>query len=123
MADAQTEDWRQKIIRLHQRIVQPLLLQRCKRIIVSSLDYARQASLASLLVAHPERVQALPFGIDTEIFSRGPSQRERFELPPNHPLFLFVGGLDRAHAFKGIHPFIQAFARLDGSPHLVLRGH
>lgn len=120
--DAQTSDWRQRIIRFHQRWVQPRLLNRVKRVLVSSLDYARHSSLASFLIRHPERVRELPFGVDTEIFSRGPSQRERFGLPSDAPLFLFVGGLDRAHAFKGIEQLVQAFARVDKTAHLVIRG-
>ncbi len=107
---------------LHRLLFQGHMLLRASRILVSSMDYARASSLAEICAADPQRVLELPFGFDPQRFFPGSSQRELFGLPLNVPMILFVGGLDRAHAFKGLDVLLRACARLSRDTHLVIAG-
>ncbi len=120
--DAIATGWKGFIFTLHRLLVQPWILPSAKRIIVSSFDYAKHSSLKGFFRAHPERIDELPFGVDTDIFSPGPSRRERFLIPDGSKVVLFVGGLDRAHAFKGIEELLSAFSKLDIATHLLVVG-
>lgn len=120
--DAQPRGWLGTIAEIHRQWMQPWLMQRASRVIVSSFDYAQRSSLAAWYADHASQVIELPFGVDTERFSPGPSQRQRFFLPDGVPVFLFVGGMDQAHAFKGIPELLEAFAHGPVDAHLMLVG-
>ncbi|MDP3793691.1 MAG: glycosyltransferase family 4 protein, partial [Candidatus Uhrbacteria bacterium] len=92
------------------------------KMLVSSFDYARHSSLQPWFTANPSRVREIPFGVDLDSFSPGPDARHRFQLPIGAPTLLFVGGLDQAHAFKGLTDLFQAFCRLDSAAHLLIVG-
>lgn len=121
--DAVMGGWREPIARIHRWILQPWILRRMARICVSSLDYAADASIAALVRKNDPRLVELPFGIDLSLFTPGPSERGRFDLPEGKTIFLMVGGLDRPHLFKGVPIALRALAQLK-DPHvmLVLRG-
>lgn len=106
--DAMAKDWRGRIFDAHRRFVQPRLLQRASAVIVSSLDYARHSSLAMMLEKRPERIHEIPFFFDERVFF--PTQAH--ESCEGHVRALFVGGLDRAHDFKGLEQVFQAMTRV-----------
>lgn len=120
--DAAPVGWKGWLTSAHRHIIQPFLLNRIERLVVSSLDYARQSSLHGWYVRHPDRILELPFGVDTDFFSPGPSTRSRFSVPENAPTILFVGGLDSAHLFKGVHELLSAFALLGPQVQLLIVG-
>ncbi|PIP60880.1 hypothetical protein COX00_00880 [Candidatus Uhrbacteria bacterium CG22_combo_CG10-13_8_21_14_all_47_17] len=107
---------------LHQLLLQPHLLKHASRIIVSSFDYAHRSALRLFFVDHADRMVELPFGVDTDVFCPGPGKRERFMIPEEAFTLLFVGGLDKAHAFKGVSQLLEAFAEIEGEPHLMIVG-
>lgn len=109
-------------IAAHRLLVQPWMLNRAKRVLVSSFDYARASSMAPFLAKHPERVVELPFGVDTDFFQPGASSRERFSVPSDADIILFVGGLDRPHAFKGVPELLRAMAAMKPSTHALIVG-
>lgn len=117
--DAVMGGWREPIARIHRWIMQPWILRRMARICVSSLDYAADASIAALVQKNDPRVVELPFGIDLSLFTPGPSERSRFDLPEGKTIFLMVGGLDRPHLFKGVPIALRALAQLK-DPHVML---
>lgn len=102
--DATAKDWRGSIFDVHRRCVQPRLLRRASAVIVSSLDYARHSSLATMLEKRPERVHEIPFFFDERVFFPAQTHESR----EGHVRALFVGGLDRAHDFKGLEQVFQA---------------
>lgn len=110
------------IFALHRFFFQNAILRLGKRIIVSSFDYARNASVARFFRKDPDRFQELPFGIDTVKFSPGLDERERLMIGESDPTILFVGGLDEAHAFKGLSVLFKAFVTIDSAAHLVIVG-
>jgi len=120
--DAVVGGWRAPIMWSLRAFVQPRLLEHVRRIFVSSFDYARHASIATFFELHPDRVQELPFGVDTNFFSQGPGCLDKFYFPVDLPVFLFVGGLDRAHAFKGVPNLLRAFAPLANRSRLLIVG-
>jgi glycosyltransferase involved in cell wall biosynthesis len=120
--DAKPLGWKGWMVSLHRLCIQPLLARKMERVFVSSLDYIRQSSLRHWSAHHPEQVVELPFGVDTDFFSPGPKTRARFSLPESCPVITFVGGMDTAHAFKGVEELLQAFALLHSDAHLLLVG-
>ncbi len=120
--DATAQGWKGALFGLHRKFIQPRLFDHAAKILVSSFDYAHRSSLASWFKHHTDKVQELAFGVDTEFFSPGPSARMRLSLPTDVPVVLAVGGLDRAHAFKGIPILLKAFQHLDVQAHLLIVG-
>lgn len=88
------------IFRAYQKLVEPLVLAAADTVIVASMDYAMNHMLKH------RSVREVPFSVDEHHF-----------LPDGHPMgermrFLFIGGLDAAHAFKGVPLMLEAFAKL-----------
>jgi glycosyltransferase involved in cell wall biosynthesis len=104
--DAHASGWKGFVFSLHRLFFQTRLLLRAKRLFVSSLDYARHSSLKSFLQKYPERIVELPFGLSLSDF-----QPIAFEERHTSRL-LFVGGLDKAHQFKGLSVLLSALSSL-----------
>ncbi len=98
---AQSGDWRNIIFQLHRWTIEPILMRLAKMILVSSLDYARSVGLRY------KTLRESPFGVDTDLFHPDDRQRDQEQVS-----FLFVGGMDRAHDFKGIPELLKAMATL-----------
>lgn len=103
-----TQDLRDLIFRLHRLLIEPLILRGAKAVFVSSQDYADSIGLK-----HPQLIE-LPFGVDEQRFAPGKDDefRTRFSIPMSSQVFVFVGGLDKAHSFKGVDVLIRAAAEL-----------
>lgn len=106
----------------HRKLVQPLLLKHARSVIVSSYDYAKRSGVSGFFEKYPARVKEVPFGVETDVFSPGTGNKRRFMIPDGATSFLFVGGLDRAHAFKGVRDLLEAFARLPIQTQLLIVG-
>lgn len=104
-----TGDWRDVIFRLHRALIEPWIVRGARAVFVSSLDYAQSIGLQ-----HPQLVE-MPFSVDEQRFSPGRDDdfRAAHGLPAKACVFMFVGGLDRAHSFKGVDVLIRAAAHLD----------
>lgn len=104
------------------------LFNRATKILVASLDYANSGQLTNYLNKPSNKIIELPFGIDTEIFKPRMSKNHpspflsqaiqfvrhitrRVIKKGGHQL-LFVGGLDKAHYFKGLKNLLQALSGL-----------
>ncbi len=125
--DADAPGCKGLLFRLHRAWMQPSLLAHADRILVSSLDYARHSSLAPFLERHPNRVMELPFAVDTNFFSPSNVLRSEFRVPSPtlrapRPSLLFVGGLDQAHAFKGLSHLLEALSHLSTDVELTVVG-
>lgn len=105
---AKTNDWRNVIFKLHRWLVEPFILRRAETVMVSSLDYAHSINLR-----HRHLVE-LPFGVDEQRFFPGRDDefRAQYNIPSSTCTFIFVGGLDKAHSFKGVEVLIKAAAEL-----------
>jgi glycosyltransferase involved in cell wall biosynthesis len=82
----------------------PLILRLADAITCASLDYVKHSFIGGYYLKHRDKFTQVSFGVDLEQFQ------------PDHNYngaaknILFVGGLDRAHYFKGVDNLIKAFA-------------
>lgn len=122
--DATASDWRGRIFDAHRRWMQARLLRHATRILVSSRDYAEHSSLATSLPELEPRLEELPFGVDTDFFTPPVSGRVLPHVEEGQEIFTiaFVGGLDRAHHFKGLEILLAAFAQMDKRARLMIVG-
>lgn len=103
-----TSDWRNVIFQLHRMLIEPLILRGAAAVLVSSREYAE-----SLGLKHKQLID-MPFGVDEQRFTPGRDEnfRNQYAIPTSARVFVFVGGLDRAHSFKGVDVLIRAAAYL-----------
>lgn len=117
--DATANGWKGLVFDAHRRLFQDKILRSADALLVSSLDYARHSSFAQAA----DRCIELPFGVDEKIFDAGSKSGtgsshvldSRFQL-------LFVGGMDLAHAFKGVDVLLRAMVTLSRDARLTLVG-
>lgn len=90
------------IFALYTRLVLPSLLRGAERVLVSSLDYARTSPILSRhwAVVEPKLVE-IPFPAPVD-------PRIKFADEAQGAYFVFVGGLDSAHYFKGMEGLLRA---------------
>jgi len=110
--------WLGLVFRAHRVVIGPLVLRMCNQVLVSSLDYAK-----SIRLRHPN-LKELPFGIDVHAWRPGANPAGwRIEKEGERGVrFLFVGGLDDAHYFKGVEVLLRSCAELKGGWSLRLVG-
>lgn len=115
-----------KVLQIPSMLLKLELFRRASRILTASLDYSQNSSLARYIPKLEHKLLELPYGIDTTRFAPRDAprtMRDRFSLSRDEvPVILFVGGLDRAHYFKGIHILIQALAKVEEPFYLVVVG-
>ena len=94
---------------LHRFFEEPLVKHLAQALCVSSLGYGARFHIPK------EKMHIVPFGVDTERFFSGKNTelRTQYGADDTSCIFLFVGGMDRAHAFKGIPVLIHAFAHIN----------
>ncbi len=93
---------------LHRIFEEPIIKRLADAICVSSNDYAK------LLKLPEKKIITVPFGVDDRRFvqKRNSALRTEKNISDSTCVFLFVGGMDRAHAFKGVSLLLHAFAKL-----------
>ncbi|MBI4262595.1 glycosyltransferase family 4 protein [Candidatus Uhrbacteria bacterium] len=113
--DAVAEEWKGKFFAWYNRHILPWILTSADRIIVTSDDYAAHSLLADM-PAIASKLVTVPLAIDIAKFSKRGVGDAR--------TILFVGGLDRAHAFKGVDILLRAFKLMSdfGEAQLVIVG-
>lgn len=104
---------RAAIYEAHRKLLFPWLVGRADVILASSREYAESSDLKDVNGAL-DRTKVMPFGVDLERFhpGRDDEMRVRFGWRDDVPVFLFVGGLDPAHHFKGLPVLIEALKKL-----------
>jgi glycosyltransferase involved in cell wall biosynthesis len=107
-----------KTFEIHRKFFQDKTLKAADAILVSSRDYAEHSSFASVA----DHVIELPFGVDEDRFI--PLVGAGLPRPGSEnraPTILFVGGMDKAHAFKGVDILLRAIEKIS-NVELVLVG-
>lgn len=77
----------------------------------ASFDYLTASDAKKLYQAKPEQWFEVPFGVDTKRFVPNAKPVDWLAasgLNPHAPTILFVGGMDRAHFFKGVPVLLDA---------------
>lgn len=100
--------WRGIFFSLYRQTIEPLVLDSAEKILVSSVEYAEACQLPY------KNIVELPFGVDARRFSPAPadSVRNNYQIHPESLVFIFVGGLDAAHYFKGADILLEALSKL-----------
>jgi glycosyltransferase involved in cell wall biosynthesis len=99
--------------RLYGKTVLPLLIRYSDALIVSTRDYAETSLISPFLNRKP--VYEIPYGVTSRFHPMEKNQKliARLNLITQNRIILFVGGLDRAHYFKGVPNLISAIRRLN----------
>lgn len=114
------EGFIKSIFWLYSQIFLRLLLAVADTIIVSSTDYANHSSIKSSLKNN--KVVVVANGITYADFSKEQTPR----VDANKPYIVFVGGLDKAHHFKGVPFLIDAWQEIHATipeAHLYIIGN
>lgn len=91
--------------RWHTKYLMPKIIKEADRIIVSSFDYIRESNIKKLFINYQYKFLEIPNGVDIQRFQPREKSQEllkKYSLGSNDKIILFVGGLDKAHYFKGI---------------------
>jgi len=96
------------IFNLYRVFVQPILLRQAKIITCASLDYIKHCRIANYYKNNQNKFRQTLFGVDLEFFT------PKNKIKSNKKIILFVGGLDKAHYFKGLENLLKAVKVLSG---------
>ncbi len=91
--------------------IMPTIIENAHKVLVSSRDYLEHSDLKNIALKKLTLFEELPFGVDTDRFFPKEKDHEFLEsngIDPKIPVVLFVGGMDRAHYFKGVDDLIRA---------------
>lgn len=101
----QFDGWKKYAYALYRFLgIERFILKSSQKVLVSSHDYADQYLPNSL-----QNIVEFPFRIDTNEYAPGKTTvRESLGIPKDSCVFIFVGGMDAAHYFKGIARFLKA---------------
>lgn len=96
-------------------------------VIASSSDYAKNSDLGNYWKDDDPKFKVLPNGVDISKFHPDDSNSEfkkNLNISPDKKIILFVGGLDKAHYFKGVEYLIRSvkFLRLKDDFKIVIAG-
>ncbi len=105
-------------VRMHEAVLGRQILMAADRLMFTSLDYGRLSRVASLFDDIPEKITAMPNGVDADRFCPeidASALRARHGLEATDRVILFVGGLDTPHYFKGVSVLLQGFAQVNAA--------
>lgn len=113
--DLKDSGWRGLFFKLYSLLFLGLLFKSADKIVVSSLDYIQHSRAKKYFKKYPNKFVEIPLGVDIDSFYPSPKNPElikKYNLKSNDQIILFVGGLDRAHYFKGVDVLLRAVADL-----------
>jgi len=111
------------IFKLISFLFNPLFFKQADKVLISSLDYLKYSNIKKYWLKDKEKFVVSSFGVDQSRFypkTKRPSLLRKYGLE-NSQVVLFVGGLDKAHYFKGVKLLIKAIDKLKSKmPNLKL---
>ncbi|MCX6800260.1 MAG: glycosyltransferase family 4 protein [Candidatus Falkowbacteria bacterium] len=106
--DAQVNGLKQLIFQLYRFLILPILFRQTECITCASISYIKQSEMAKYYAKNPEKFKEISFGVDLDLFKPGKNIIAKTDVKN----ILFVGGLDKAHYFKGLDVLIKAISNL-----------
>lgn len=94
-----------KILSWPEKLIKKSLFKKSSLIVTASLDYIKNSQIKNIYQKYPTKFREIPFAVNTEDF------KPKRESKKNN--IIFVGGLDKAHYFKGLEVLLQAFSQID----------
>ncbi len=119
------QGFRRPLFDAYSRLTANAVLGAARKLGVVSIEHAKSCRMAGLFRRRWGDVVEIPNGVDTELFRPlpgDPAFRQKFGIPTDAPLVLFVGTLDRAHYFKGVSLLLRAFSKVGGNAFLLIVG-
>jgi len=105
--DAVATGWLGKIFSFHRRYFLPRILRQADLVLDMSEDFFQGSDFGATRDKWESvPLGFLPLGVDTSLFC--PTEKKNHSAPT----IIFVGGLDRAHYFKGISILLQSLSIL-----------
>ena len=98
-----------KLLSMPSRMILGSLFGSAEAVTCASIDYVSHGLLKGIYEANRGKFREIPFAVDTSGFSPAPETGGNDARPAR---ILFVGGLDRAHYFKGVDVLLKAAAAL-----------
>lgn len=89
---------------LPSRMIKNAFLDKASTISFASLDYIKNSKISGYYKNNSDRFFELPFGVDLDKFKFEARRKDKKRL-------LFVGGLDKAHYFKGLGILLKALKK------------
>lgn len=112
------------IFKLNFFLFAPLMIKLADKILISSRDYLEHSDLKKYWLKNKNKFIISSFGVNQEKFypqEKNQQLIKKYGLKQNDQIILSVGGLDKAHYFKGIRLLIQAVVDLKNQmPNLKL---
>ncbi|MFH1192471.1 MAG: glycosyltransferase family 4 protein [bacterium] len=95
----------------HTKFIMPRILKRANIITFSSLDFYNNSN-AKKINLKKDNIIELPFGVDANLYK--PIEKDKnimykYGLENDDKIILMVGGIDKAHYFKGVDYLFKAF--------------
>jgi glycosyltransferase involved in cell wall biosynthesis len=94
-----------KILSWPEEIIRKSLFKKSEIIVSASLDYIKHSQIKKIYKKYPEKFREIPFSVNTNEF-------KPLEIDKKENIILFVGGLDKAHYFKGVDILIKAISKI-----------
>lgn len=113
--DPQASGWRGWFFKIFRGLFLAQLLKQAEAITCASLDYWQSSAAGRLNLNLVDKLFEIPFRVNTERFQprlKDQQLSDELGLDNRRPTILMVGGLDRAHYFKGVDVFINSLASL-----------
>ena len=95
-----------KILSLPGRAIRVWLFSQASAITCASLDYIKNSAIKKYYKNNPKKFYEISFGVDLKRFYPAPGKKHEGKI------ILFVGGLDKAHNFKGLDMLLASTAKL-----------
>jgi len=93
---------------LPSRLIRNSLFKKADFITCASLDYVKYSQIVNLYKKYKNKFIEIPFGVDINKFKPSPVNKTKTTFQ-----ILFVGGLDKAHYFKGINILLEVIAKIE----------
>ncbi|MFH1187880.1 MAG: glycosyltransferase family 4 protein [bacterium] len=99
------------LFKLYSKILMPRILNSADVITAASLDYIKNSQAQNVYKSNANKFVELPYGVDLNQFT--PQEKDKnlmnkLGVHQDDKVILFVGGLDKAHYFKGLEFLIKA---------------
>lgn len=120
--DNRAQGWLGLFFKYYATFWLPKILGVADALHTASLDYLSNSDAKQLYKNKPADWYEVPFGVDTERFLPREKPVEWLAgmgLNPNAPTVIFVGGMDRAHYFKGVPVLLDALTKIKNGGLLV----
>lgn len=117
--DSRARGFKGAIFYLYNILVLPFLARAAKIITCASFDYIKQSDLKEYYQTKPDKFRQILFGVNFDQFVTYHNNINK-EKERAGKVILFVGGLDKAHYFKGLENLLKALAIIIKNPELNL---